>query len=342
MQTAGVPARGFLRRNLRALLHRSPSATQVARRLQGQPVVAPPPGNNWPVAPDEAERRLSQAPLDIVSLEATSQGVAGAQKARIAFPDDGRQLEAKWKAAPSGTLDSWNNNPRKELATYVVQRWFLRPEDYVVPTVAMRAVSIHAYRRLVPKAEPNVDGVPCVLGTLALWLRHTKEPEAVYDPTRFSADAVYAYHLANFNVLAYLVAHRDGRLGNILVADDDADRRVFAVDNGISFGGWIYNFLTTNWNVIRVPAIRRAVVERLRALDRTAITSTLATLAELASDAGGVPHWVPPGAPIDPQRGVRTVGNRIQFGLTTAEIDDVSQRIASLLERVDRGTLAVF
>lgn len=308
--------------------------------MQGQPVVAPPPGSNWPVAPDEAERLFSQAPLEIVSIEATSHGVAGALKAKIALPDDGRQLEAKWKVAPAGKLDSWNNNPRKELASYFVQRWFLKTEDYVVPTVALRAVPIAAYRRLDPKAEPNVDGTQCVLGTLALWLRHTTEPEVLYDPARFTADAVYAYHLSNFNVLTYLVAHRDGRSGNILVGDNDAHRRVFAVDNGISFGGWVYNFLTTNWNVIRVAAIRREVVQRLRALDRTAL-SALATLAEFRIDAG-VLRWVPAGAPIDPQRGVRMVGGRVQLGLTTTEIESVARRISSLLKRVDEGLLAVF
>ena len=60
------------------------------------------------------------------------------------------------------------------------------------------------------------------------------------------------------------------------MADTDTNRRVFAVDNGISFGRFLYNFLTTNWHVIRVAAIRREVVLRLRALDRDAL-SALAT-----------------------------------------------------------------
>jgi hypothetical protein len=335
-----APARTLLRRSLRALGYAPTSAEDVAH-LQALPEVKPPPGNNWPATPDDAERLFSQAPLEMVSQEKTSHGVAGACKSRIVFPDDGRQLDVKWKVAPASTLDSWNNNPRKELACYVVQRWFLEPQDFVVPTVALRAVPIAAYRRLDPKAEPNVESTQCVLGTLVLWLQHSVEPEVLYDPARFTADALYAYHLSNFNVLAYLVAHRDCRPGNILAADDDSDRRVFAVDNGISFGSWIYNFLTTNWNVIRVPAIRRAVVERLRGLDRTAL-SALATLAELRTDAGGVPRWVPAGAPIDRERGVRIAGDRIQLGLTTTEIERLSRRIASLLERVDTGSLAVF
>jgi hypothetical protein len=335
-----APAREFLRRHMRALGFHSRPAADVSR-LQQQPVAAPRPGDNWPVAPDDAERLFSQAPLEIVSLEATSHGVAGALKGRIALSDSGRQLDVKWKVAPSRTLDSWNNNPRKELACYAVQRWFLRTEDYVVPTVVLRAVPITSYRRLDPKAEPTVDGTQWVLGTLTVWLQHTTDFDVLYDPQRFAIDPVYAYHLANFNVLTYLVAHRDGRPGNILVADNDANRRIFAVDNGISFGGWIYNFLTTNWNVIRVAAIRREVVERLRSLDRRALAA-LATVAELQVDADGMLRCVAAKAPIDPRRGVRIDTGRVQLGLTTAELDGMARRISALLERVGEGSLAVF
>jgi len=222
-----------------------------------------------------------------------------------------------------------------------VQRWFLDPQDYVVPTVALRAVPLAAYRRLDPNARPTVHGTRCVVGTLALWLEHTLEPAVLYDAGRFVTDPDYAYHLSNFNVLSYLVAHRDGRPGNILVADTDTNRRVFAVDNGISFGGLIYNFLTTNWHVIRVPAIRREVVRRLRALDRIAL-SALATLVELQADADGILRPVAAGAPLDPKCGVRTAPGRIQLGLTSKEIECLQQRLSSLLARVDDGSLAVF
>lgn len=304
-------------------------------------MAAPPQGNNWPLPPEEVERLFLQGPMELISIEPTSHGVAGALKAEIAFPDDGKRLQVKWKVAPPGKMDSWNNNPRKELATYWVQRWFLDPPDYVVPTVALRAVPIAVYRRLEPNATPTIDGTPCVVGTLALWLQHTTVPDVLYDHARFVTDPDYAYHLSNFNVLAYLVAHRDGRSGNILVADIDTNRRVFAVDNGISFGGWVYNFLATNWHVIRVTAIRHQVVHRLRAVDCDAL-SALATLAELEVGADGVLRPVRASAPIDPDRGVRMAPGRVQLGLTTAEIKSVAQRISSLLQRVDEGSLAVF
>ena len=314
-------------------LHRLPQAAPRAG--------SPPPGNNWPMPPSEAERLFADAPLELVSMKATPQGVAGAHKAEIRFPGTGRQVAAKWKTAPAGTFDSWNNNPRKELATYAVQRWFLDPKDYVVPTVALRCIPIDDFRRVEPKATPSLDGTTCVLGEFSLWLEHVEVPDNLYDPARFEDDYNYAYHLSNFNVLAYLVEHRDGRPGNILVADDPRNRRVFAVDNGISFGGLIYNFLTTNWDVMRVPAIPRAMVERLRALDRAKLAA-LGTLVEVATDRGGVLHPVPGGKPIDPDRGVRVQPGRVQMGLTTAEIDAVAERVATLLRRVDDGTLRVF
>ena len=165
--------------------------------------------------------------------------------------------------------------------------------------------------------------------------------DVLYEPERFAADSAYAYHLANFNVFAYLVEHRDGRPGNILVATDDRDRRVFAVDNGISFGGLIHNFLTTNWDVIRVPAIPLEAVARLRTVDRRTLES-LATLVDLRADAAGILRPARPGVPLDRERGVRVAPGRVQMGLSTEEIDALARRIASLLEQVDEGALGVF
>ena len=329
----------LLHRTVRALGHR-PDAEALPRR-RGANEADPPCGNNWPIGPEQAERLFMHAPFTLLTIAPTSHGVAGAQKATMAFPDDDLRLQVKWKVAPHRKLDGWNNNPRKELATYVVQRWFLDPRDYVVPTVAVRAVPLAAYQRLDPKARPTVDGMECVVGTVALWLQHTIEPEPLYDPARFATDAAYAYHFSNLNVLTYLVAHRDGRPGNILAADTDSNRRVFAVDNGISFGGMIYNFLTTNWDVLRVGAVRREVVERLRTVDAVAL-GALATLVELEVGDDGMLRSVAAGPPIDPQCGARVASDRIQLGLTTAEIDGLGERIAVLLRRIDEGSLAQF
>jgi hypothetical protein len=223
----------------------------------------------------------------------------------------------------------------------VVQQWFLDPRDYVVPTTAVRCIPLASYRRVDRDAKPTLDGTTCVLGTLSLWLEHVTVPDPILDPDRFARDYRYAYHLSDFNVLAYLIRHRDGRAGNILVADDDTNRRVFAVDNGISFDGLVYNFLVPNWDELRVPAIRREVVEELRDVDEEDLAE-LGTLVELRADDRGVLRAVRPAPPIDPTKGVRIEPGRVQMGLTTSEIEGVAARIRDLLQRVDRGTLAVF
>ena len=328
-----------IRQRLHQLGYHRPGPPIDVSRFVGQP--APPPGNNWPVPPEEAERLFGHAPFELVSAKPTSEGVAGAQKAEVFFPNDGPRLLAKWKVAPRGTCDSWNNNPRKEIACYAVQRWFLDATDYVVPAVALRAIPLEVYRRVDPEATPTIDGTDCVIGVLALWLQHATPPDRLYDPERFLSDHPYAYHLSNLNVLTYLVDHRDGRKGNILAADDESNRRGFAIDNGISFGAWIWNFLTTNWNVIRVPAIRRTVVERLRRVDAARLEA-LGWLAELRADADGGMCLVEATQPIDPFRGARVEPGRVQLGLTTVEIAGVAERIATLLDDVDRGALAVF
>lgn len=301
----------------------------------------PPAGNNWPISPQRAERLFTRAPIELVAAKPTEQGVAGAFKAEVEFPPDPRPTTIKWKPVTAGDMDNWNNNPRKEIAAYVIQQWFLEPRDYVVPTTAVRCIPIASYRRIDPTAEPTLEDTTCVLGTLSLWLDHVTVPEPLLDPDRFARDYAYAYHLSDFNVLAFLVRHRDGRAGNILVADDDANRRVFAVDNGISFDGLVYNFLVSNWDEIRVPAIRREVVDELEDVDREDLDE-LATLVELRADARGVLRAVKPTRPIDPTVGVRVEPGRVQMGLTTTEIDAVDARLRDLLRRVDQGTIPVF
>jgi hypothetical protein len=298
-------------------------------------------GENWPVPPEEAEQLFATSPFELLAYEAMAAGVAGAFKAQVAFSQARRRFKVKWKTAPPGDFDGWNNNPRKELAAYAVQQWFLDPKDYVVPTVALRCVPVTTFHRFDPKMAPSMPGTDCVLGTIFLWLEDVEIPKVVYEPEKFVSDRWYAYHLSNYNVHGYLIENRDCRPGNILVPDDDDEpRRVYAIDNGISFGELIYNFLTTNWDVIRVPAVRREAIDRLRAVDRKKLDA-LGTLAELAIDRGTL-RPVQGGRPIDPDRGVRITKDRVQMGLTRTEIAAVEGRLKALLKRVDDGTLPVF
>ncbi|HEV7732697.1 MAG TPA: hypothetical protein VGR62_11070 [Candidatus Binatia bacterium] len=316
--------------------HPSPGVPRPpARRI-------PAAGNNWPLAPARAERLFAGAPMELVSAEHTAQGVAGAYKAVVEFPPDPRPVKVKWKLVPPDDMDGWNNNPRKEIAAYAIQKIFLKPHDYVVPTTTLRCVPVAAYRHIDPKATPTIEGTTCVLGMLSLWLDNVTVPEVLYDPERFAHDDAYAYHLSNFNVLSFLIRHRDGRPGNILVADRDDNRRVFAIDNGISFDGLVYNFLVSNWDSIRVPAVRRSVVAELRDEVDDDDLDELGTLVEMRADKQGVLKVVKPTAPIDPDKGIRIVPGRLQMGLTRSEIAGLRARMAELLLQVDQGTIGTF
>jgi hypothetical protein len=189
-----------------------------------------------------------------------------------------------------------------------------------------------------------VDGTSCVLVTVAFWLKDVELPDPLYDEDRFLSDPRYAYHLANLNVLTYLIDHRDMRSGNALVSTNDDDRRVFSIDNGISFSPFWFNWFhppVYAWRSLRVPALPRTTVERLRALRRGDL-DRLAVVAQLEPDDAGILRIAAPGAPIDPEEGVRVRGTTVQFGLTDDEIDDLWERIQALIAKVDDGRLTVF
>jgi hypothetical protein len=234
-----------------------------------------------------------------------------------------------------------NNSPRKELAAYAIQRVFLTPEDYVVPAAVVRCALIETYRERHRSASPTIKGTKCVLGILSVWITNVTVPDVLYDEERFLTDSQYAYYMSNFNLLTYLIDHRDGRDGNILVSKDDEHRRVFAVDNGISFGPWVFNYFVPNWTNLRVAAVRKESIDRLREVRRKDL-DFLAVVAQLEVDEDGVLKPAPHGGPFDPGDGARARAGSVQFGLTTSEIDDVYARIEALIEAVDAGRVPVF
>jgi hypothetical protein len=166
------------------------------------------------------------------------------------------------------------------VAAYRVQQWILDPAEYVVPTIAVRCLPATTRVPADPASETaTFPGTTCVLGTLALWLRHVHVADPPYDPARFVRDARYAHHLANFNLVTYLIDHQDAKAGNLLAADDEANPRLFSVDNGITFGTLRHNYAVINWNRMHVPALTRRAVERLRAVG----PADLASLATVVS-----------------------------------------------------------
>ncbi len=296
-----------------------------------------PPG--WPLPPARLEALLGSAPFYATRVKRRIGGVSGAVRLDIHFPGSGEDLPVKWKATPRDRADGWNNSPRKELAAYEVQKLFLDPPDYVVPTSALRCIPLRDYWAIRPRPVPTFEGVPCVLGLLSVWVSEVRADPLVLDRERFATDRAYARELAHLNLLTYLVAHRDGRSGNFL--ESRLGPRVFAVDNGISFGSLVHNFLVPNWDVLRVPALPRAAVERLRRARREDLEA-LGVLAELRADRLAGLGPASPGPNLDPARGVRRAPGRVQIGLTRAEIDGLRLRLEALLARVDRGEIPLF
>lgn len=272
---------------------------------------------------------MAMDPFEVVSSEPTPSGVAGARKLVLRFPADGLRLEVKWKAAPSRSGEGWNNVPRKELAAYVVQRWFLLEPEYVVPTVATRCIPLDVYADIDATARPTFPDTACEFGALSLWLKGVRGVARVIDEDRFERDPAYARHLGNLNLLAYLIEHRDGRKSNFLISTDERDPRVFSVDNGIAFGGVFFNFLTPNLSKLRVP-VPRASIERLRSTSRAQVRD-LGVLAQFELEEGGTYVPVPRGPNLDPGRGTRRSGRLLQLGLTEDEIEDVEERLEELL-----------
>jgi len=291
--------------------------------------------------PAEIQRLLSSARFELRDMKRAETGIMGVSKAMAHFPDQRIDLPIKWAPAPKGTLDAWDASPRKELAAFAVQRWFLDPDDWLVPPTAMRCVPLATYPHDAKTIEPTVEGTRCVLGLVAAWLQNVEPVQVIYDAERFAHDRAYAEHVADFNLFAYLVEHRDARSSNILVTKDPVGQRIYSVDNGIAFGNLVWNYLVANWDVLRVPALRRASIDRLRRVTRTDLDALLVVF-ELRSDEQGVLQPTRPGPPFDPSVGARVRDARVQLGLTGTEVDGVATRLKQLLARVDAGEIATF
>jgi hypothetical protein len=300
---------------------------------------------NWPVSPEEVEGELHKLELarqlEIREIKGTATGTSGAFEERIYFPTLQKEVKFKFKKAIPGDLDSFNNSPRRELAAYEVQKLFLEPEDYVVPTSVLVCVPREAYEKNHGYTAASVEGTNCVLGLASVWLKDVTVTDQLYEESRFLQEPNYAYFLSNLNILTYLIAHRDAKQGNFLVSKDDQRRQVFSIDNGESFGSFPYNFFAQNWDVIIVPALRRDSIDRLRQLQRQDL-DFLGVVVQMEKDENGILMPVPAGENLDPKRSVRIHGGTVQLGLTRTEIGKLWQRIEALITDVDSGKIPVF
>lgn len=252
--------------------------------------------------------------------------------------EDGTEIPVKWAAAPRRG-ETFNNNPRYELAAYRLQTLFLDGPAYVVPPTALRAVPLDAYPAHGGEATATFEGAESVLVLLQYFLFEVTADD-VFDRRRFDADTAYARRWADANLLTYLIGHNDSNTGNLLVSRDPADPRVFAVDNGISFRSEAPDG-EGRWRLLQVSRFPAVSVTRLRALTERDLHRALGVLLQLEVRDGRLVA-VEPTENLDPGRGIRRQGDVIQLGLDHGEIDDVWRRLQELLFRVDRGRVQLF
>ena len=300
---------------------------------------------NWPYPPERLETLLDDAlvkgEFELTERQRTEYGGSGPSRVTYYFPEVEQSIRFKWKAVPPGELETVNNSPRKEIAAYEIQKLFLDPEDYVVPTTLLHCEPMGRYAEKQGALRPSMEGTDCVLGVLSVWLQDVTIAETLYEEVRFTKEPGYAHYMANFNLLTYLIDHKDARESNFLVAKDNARRQVFSVDNGIAFQPFLYKFFADNWNVIRVAGLREKYVKRLRELEREDL-EVLGVVAEFKKDESGIMVPAGFGENISPNTGVRRRGDVLQIGLAKFEIDGVWDRIQRLLQEVDRGEIPVF
>lgn len=287
---------------------------------------------------DTIEHRLGHVHFEVIDRWDTRFDGDRTQRVALEFPD-GMTMAVKWARAPREGRE-FNNEPRYEIAAYLLQKLFLEPEEYVVPPIVARALPIDWYRELDPDVRPTFGGTASALVALQYWLFNVTATN-FYDPDRFEADSAYARHLANMNILTFLIDHGDSNHGNFLLSRDSANPRVFAVDNGIAFAS-PRSGVGYEWHALRVSRVPQRTVDRLRAITRTQLEDLLGVVIQLEVQEDGRFQVVEPTENLGPQRPVRRRDGIIQLGLTRAEIRGVERRIERLLRDVDRGRLETF
>lgn len=288
------------------------------------------------------EPLLRDADLEILHSERCTSGVTGAQILYLRLPDEGVVLKTKWKASKHGGT-GLNNEPRKEVASFLVQKWFLSPDEYVVPPTVCRAFPLEEYARAVQQAKPTFDGTSSVFGTLCFWLDDTEQMGS-FDVARFTTDPAYRDTMANLNLLTYLIDHRDTRPANFLSSKDPARPRAFSIDNGLSFSGLMNPrvLFVHEWRHIIVPMLPRAKIDLLRAVTRPALDE-LRVVAQMALRDDGELRSVGRSLPlIEDGEGVVRAEGVLQLGLEGTEIDGIEDRLAKLLAEVDAGHIELY
>lgn len=290
----------------------------------------------------------SNIPLDIASIEQmlADDSISfippkdirfkgDAAKTTIMKRADGFFFRVKIKRAPQGG-EGYNNQPRYEIAAYQLQKLFLDPDDYVVPPTAARAIPIDQYEEFEANLFPTFRKTRVVFCTVQYWLSKVSA-DNVFDAARLQHDSGYAYHVANLNILTYLIRHSDSNKGNLLISTDPDNPRVFAVDNGMAFAN-ITSERGYDWREMRIERLPEKTISRLRSITREHLQETLGVVAQF-SGTGDQFVATSSGANLDANRGVRFQNGIVQFGLTAKEIDQLWNRMRALLQQIDDGQM---
>ncbi len=128
----------------------------------------------------ELERMLALDPFTIVSAEISRPKAKGDITLRAEVSFDGRPpMRVKLRKAEPGA-DTFNNQPRYDLAAYRLQAFFLDPTEYVVPPTAVRFLPLREFDKYSPGVKRTFSGADEALAVLQYWLQDVKVIADVY------------------------------------------------------------------------------------------------------------------------------------------------------------------
>jgi hypothetical protein len=253
------------------------------------------------------------------------------------WPDES-MLQLKMKRAPTGGHIT-NNAPRFEMAAYQLQKMFLDHDDYVVPPTYGRSMPVKEYRKYEIQVSPTFKNTSSVFFILQCWLEEVTN-EFEFDEERFDSDSSYAYHIANLNIFTYLIEHHDSNKGNFLISTIPDLPRVYAVDNGMAFGEQ-ESRRGIFWRDIRVSKLPAKTVDRLKTITTEQLHTKLGVVAQYQI-VDGLLEQAEATENLDPKKGVRRAGSKVQFGLTADEIAAIDKRLKKLIQEIDKHKYTLF
>ncbi len=258
----------------------------------------------------EVEEWLADPHLVIVGAAATPGGVQDARVLTLRVPTiPAIVFRAKWRAETTATR---RNSPRRELAAYAVQKLFLKEN----------VQTLGAARK-------------------AGWFRGARGH--ALDRKLFDGNRTYRDSIASVNLFTYLIAHADSHAGNFLITRDRDEPFVYSVDNSLSLGMPRNAKLpdADDWSRLRVPALPRDQIDRIRALGSR--MDELRSCAELEPQDGQlVLASRSSRASAPPTDGMDWVEGRLRVGLTASEIAGLRDRIERLGRSAERGQLDLY